>query len=105
MRIDALWPIYAILFVHNLAAVHGKRYSLVVLYREGKVQSCEGPMKEWFDRQHTNTSSLYQEGFGKGRRRHAASKRSGYLRKVLQSIPLYAFVTLAASQRRIKTII
>ena len=59
MRIDALWHVYTILFAHSLAAVHGKRFSVVVLYREGKMQFCEGFMKEWFDRQHTNMSALY----------------------------------------------
>ena len=98
MRIDTLWHDYTILFAHNLAAVHGKRYSLVMLYREGKVQSCEGFAKEWFDRQHTNTSSFYWEGFGEGQRRHAVSKYSDYLRKVLQSIPLCTFASLAAYQ-------
>ena len=59
MLIDALWHVYTILLAHDLAAVHGERYSLVVLYRKGKVQSCEGFVKEWFDRHHTNKSSLY----------------------------------------------
>ena len=35
MRIDVLWHVYTILFAHNLAAVHGEWYSVVVLYREG----------------------------------------------------------------------
>ena len=100
MRIDALWHVYTILFAHNLAAVHSERYFLVMLYREGKVQSSEGSVKEWFDRQHTNTSLLYREGFGDGRRRHAVSKCSGYLRKVLQRIPLCTFVSLAACRWR-----
>ena len=89
------------LHIHcNLVAVHGEQYSLVVLYRKGKVQSCEWFVKKWFDRQHTNMSSLYQEGFGKGQKRHAVSKCSGYLKKVLQSILLCAFTSLAARQWR-----
>ena len=43
----------------SLAAVHGERFSVVVLYRERKMQFCEGFVKEWFNRQHTNTSELY----------------------------------------------
>ena len=65
-----------------------------------KVWSCEGVVKEWFDRQHTNTSSLYWENFGEGRIRHTVLKRSSYLRKVLQSIPLCTFVSIAACQLR-----
>ena len=42
MHIDALRRIYTIQFAHNLAAVHGERYSVVVLYKERKVQSCIG---------------------------------------------------------------
>ena len=76
MHIDALWHVYTILFAHNLAAVHDKWFSVIVLYREGKMQLCEGFVKEWFDRQH-NTSALYRESFGKGRRRHTKLKRSG----------------------------
>ena len=98
MCIDVLWRVYTIQFAHNLVTVYGEKHSVVVLYKQGKVQSCEGFAKEWFDSQHTNMSSLYQEGFGEGQRRHAVSKRSGYLRKVLQSIPLFAFVSLAACQ-------
>ena len=64
------------------------------------MQFCEGFVKEWFDKQHNNTSALYREGFGEGRRRHAKLKRSGYLRRVLQNIPLCAFVSLAACQWR-----
>ena len=83
--IDALWRVYivyTIRFAHNLAAVHGEQYSVVVLYREGKMQSYKGFVKEWFDRQHTNTSSLYWEGFGKGWKRHAlCRKRSGLFEK------------------------
>ena len=100
MRIDVLWHNYIIHFAHNLAAVHSEWHSVVVLYKEGKVQSFEGFMKEWFNRQHTNTSSLYREGFGEGQRRHAVSKHSGYLKKVLQTILLCSFVSLAACQWR-----
>ena len=100
MRIDALWRVYTINFAHNLAAVHGEWHSVVVLYKEGKVQSCQGFMKEWFDRHHTNKSSLYWESFGKGWRKHAVSVCSGYPRKVFQSLPLCAFVSLAACQWR-----
>ena len=59
MRIDALWRIYTIQLAHNLAAIHGQRHSVIMLYRERKVQSCEGFGKEWFDRQHTDMSLLY----------------------------------------------
>ena len=99
MCIDALWHVYIIHFAHNLAAVHGQQHS-IVLYREANVQSREGFVKEWFDQQHTNTSSLYREGFGEGQRWHTVLKRWGYLRKVLQSIPLCAFVSLGACQWR-----
>ena len=58
MRIDALWRFYTIQLSHNLTAVHGERHSVVVLYREGKVQSCEGFVKEWFDRQHTSPTQV-----------------------------------------------
>ena len=58
-------------------------------------------MKEWFDRQHTNTSLLYWDRFRQGWRRHPlCRKRAGYLRKVLESIPLCTFVSLAALQWR-----
>ena len=100
MCIDALWRVYTVQLALSLAAVHGEWHSVIVLYRKGKVQSCEGFMKEWFDRQHTNTSLLYREGFGEGQGRHAVSKRSSYLRKVLQRILLCAFVNLAACQWR-----
>ena len=83
MRMDALWRVYTILFAHSLAAVHGERFSVVVLYKKEKMQFWEGFVKEWFDRQHTNTSVLYREGFDKGRRRQAKLKRSGYLRALL----------------------
>ena len=104
MRIDVLWRVYTILFAHNLAAVHGERYSVVVLYREGKVQLCEGFVKEWSDRQHTNTSSVYREGLGEGQRRHAVSKYSSYLRKVLQSIPAVPFCKSSCMSVEKKTI-
>ena len=100
MRIEALWRVYTIQLAHNLAAVHGEWHSVIVLYWEGKVQSCEGFLQEQFDRQHTNTSSLYREGFSEGRERHLALKRSGLSRKFLQSIPLRPFVSLAACQWR-----
>ena len=100
MRIDALWCVYTIQFAHNVAAVHDEQHSVIVLYREGKVQSCKGFAKEWFDRQHTNMSSLYREGFGEGQKRHTVSNCSGYLRKFLQSIPLWTFVSFAACQWR-----
>ena len=64
------------------------------------MQFCEGFMKEWFDRQHTNTSALYREGFGEGRRRHTELNHSDYLRRVFQNILMCAFVSLAACQWR-----
>ena len=66
MHIDVLWRFYTIQFAHNLAAVHGERYTIIVLYTEGKVQSCEGFVKEWFNWQHTSMSSIYCEGFSEG---------------------------------------
>ena len=67
MCIDALWRVYTIQFAHNLAAVHGELHSVIVLYKVGKVQSCKGIVKKWFDKHHTNTSSLYRNGFDKGK--------------------------------------
>ena len=77
MCIDALWHVHIIQFAYSLAAGHSEQHSVVVLHRKGKVQSCEGFEKKWFDRQHTNMSWFYREGFGEGQRRHAVPKRSG----------------------------
>ena len=46
------------------------------------------------------TSSLYWDGFDKGWWRHAVSKCWGYFTKVLQSVLLCTFVSLAACQWR-----
>ena len=65
--------------------------------------SCEGFVKEWFDRQSTNTSSfyMYQQGFSQGQTRHTVLKRSGYSRKVNSSkYTAVRFVSLAACQWR-----
>ena len=74
MRTDALWCIYTTQFTHNLAAFHSEQHSVIVLCRDGKVQSCKGFVKEWFNRQHTNMSLLYPGAFGKGWRWHAVLK-------------------------------
>ena len=58
MHIDALWRVYTIQLAHNLAAAHSERHSVIVLYREGKVQSWELKIRERVVRQAAHQHEL-----------------------------------------------
>ena len=106
-RINAHWCALARLhysictYTCNLAAVHGERFSVVVLYREGKMQFCEGFVKEWLITQHTNTSLFYREGFSEGWRRQAVPKALRLFKKSSWNYTVLLFCKFRAFDGRL----